>query len=342
MKKSIILIFVMFLLLSCGKTQENRNVQKDSELETEADIKKKSEEAEKISAELAKTEAEKYNTYVELFNFLPRVDESIKTYINSAGDQEEVKIYSKGLYIQSIPMNEILKTKAQMNTGNTGDLDKTVQSLIPVLEELSKLLVESQEYYTARDYADDDYARGKELHKLILKEITRYKTTVEEFRSAMKSKSREVTAEELEEAKSKGDMITYYKLEVMQASMDITDELEVQGLTARNVTEGDLSKIKPLYDKFLEVQNKLREEAKNEESVKKAGYNSNAEKWYLESFIRVSLEFKGGALDLMERIEKKQKLEDFYLKRSTSFERYSGTPENLSRIYKELIKAYNK
>ena len=342
MKKILVAVLLIISVFACGKAGKNKDAGKEKG-ETKNEQSKK-------NTDNTQNEIEKYNTYVEIYNSLADLDGSVLNYTEFAGDKEEMKIpksdSAPSLY-NSISERDLENLKTVMNSKpSMPELDTAAQKLAPVLEELSKLMAEAKEYYEAKDYKDDDYARGKELHKLLIIEFSKYTAASQEYKIALQNKAKEVKKADMEKAKKDGHMIAYYKMEVMQASEDLINEIDMQSLNAGNVTTGDLSKIKPLYDKLTEAQKNLREVAKDDKALEKEGYKgenmSSLNKSNLDSFIRSTMEFKECAVELTERIEKKEKVDQFKLEHNMMLDREDGTPESLYRIYSELIKEYNR
>ena len=276
-------------------------------------------------------ESNKYNKYVEFYNDgLNDIYEEVNTYIQNMGqdpnlNKEEAytigSSYSKWDEIKKLPQ----EAPAMQ------EFDDIAKELIPVAENLDQLLTSAREYYKAKDYKDDQYAKGQELHTKILAEINKFESLYSKFNQALENRQRVVRAEQMEQAKKEGDEVRYNLINVATKMDKILDELNAEKISAANVLSTDLTKIKPLYEEYNQAQKALRDavnNAKNKDELEN-----------VERYVEKTTEFKLEVINLIDRVENKKTLDNFYLRNP---ENARGTPEKLADIQQSATNSYNR
>ena len=335
---NLILLSLLFILSCGGKSKLNNKDKNGTEKKTTKTTVK----------EPKMNEIDKYNVYVDSYNSLLNFDSTIESYLRVAGDKEKLNTSKEisGYFNFNPSFLDKLK-KASTSDPKMEDLDKAAAKLAPALEELTGLFNEADEYYKAKDFLDDKYAKGQELHTKILVAIKNYDVAMGEYNVALRKKANEVKVMEMEKAKKEGRMITYNKMLTLQLTEDIMYEIQTQKLTAANFTTADLTKIKPLYEQFNEVQKQLRESIKDPELMKKEGYDESKPGASfnindVKGFVDTSTKFKTSMISFIERVEKKQGVDEFKLKHNFPMENEDGSPEQLNKLRDELIQKYNQ
>ena len=339
MKKLLFILLSLLFIFSCSGKGKLNNKNKNGNTNTNIKIETKEQKL---------NEAKKYNVYIDSYNSLSSFDGIIDSYLRVAGDKEKLNTSKEisGHFNYTANFLDNLK-EASTSKPKMEELDKAASALIPSLEELVGLLNEADDYYKAKDYLDDKYAEGQELHTKILAAIYKYDTAVVEYYAALSKKSNEVEMEDLNNAKKDGRMITYNKILTLQLAEDIMNEIDTQKLTAENVTTADLTKIKPLYEQFNMVQKQLRESVKDPELLKKEGSDeedsSNTfKRREIEDFVDTSTEFKTSVIAFIDRVEKNEKIDAFKLEHKFPMYNEAGSPEQLNKLISEMVKDYNQ
>lgn len=339
MKKVFLILLSLLFIFSCSGKAKSNNKNGSGNSNKNAGVTVKDPKMNEI---------DKYNIYVDSYNSLLNFDSTIDSYLKNAGSEEKLNTSKEisGYFNYKPSFLDKLK-KATTSEPKMKDLDGAGAKLAPALEELTGLLNEADEYYKAKDYLDDKYAKGQELHTKILAAIKNYDTAMAEYNAALRKKANEVKTMEMEKAKKDGRMITYNKMLTLQLTEDIMYEIQSQKLTAANFTTADLTKIKPLYEQFNEVQKQLRDSIKDPELMKKEGYDeskpgSSFDISKAKDFVDTSTKFKTSILFFIDRVEKKQVIDAFRLKHNFPMENEDGSPEQLNKLRDELIQKYNQ
>ena len=105
-----------------------------------------------------------------------------------------------------------------------------------------------------------------------------------------------------------------------------------------NFTNGNVEKFKELRDKISKQYEETEKILANEEELKKGGYTNSVA---IASFKRKMTEFKGSTASLINRMETKKKGESGEISNSFYAEVSEGTPENVYRVFNEVVREYN-
>ena len=312
-----IMIASLLLVASCGdKLTEAKN---------------KAENAINSIAGKNQTDLEKHNGYVDFYNdAVLDISEHIDRYIENLGKDQELKKGGEYTLTSKYSFWENAK-KLPTAKPSMKELDDAAAELIPVAENLDGLLASAGEYYKAKDYNDDKYAKGQELHKKILTEIPKFEAASKKFYAVLNKVDTAQKVEEMNKAKKEGDELTYNKIQVSLLMAKIIDEFIQNDISAINVLSTDLTKIKPLYQEFSEAQKTLRDTANNDK------YKEQAKS--LGDYIEKTTEFKTAMIELIDRIEAKKALDKSDMQFAAQRE---GTPEKLREIHNKAIDAFNR
>ena len=295
--------------------------------------KNKDEKAVNEVAGITQDEIVKYNKYIKFDNYaVKNISNNIDEYLKNIGKDlpsKEVQLYMTGWgrYKWS-DVKELPTTKPLMK-----ELDDPAAELIPVAENLNVLLSSAYDYYNAKDYKEDNFAKGQELHKKILAEIPKFEAAQQKLSAALENKETTIVVQEMNNAKKNGQELTYNKILVLLSMKKIMAELERQNISAANVISTDLTKIKPLYEEFAAAQKALRDTANSSKYKDKTIVRLSV------SFITETTNFKTEMIELIERVEAKKALRESELE---SPESTSGTPEKLYKIRGSAIDDYNR
>ena len=295
--------------------------------------KNKDEKAVNEVAGITQDEIAKYNKYIEFNNYaVKNVSKNIDEYLKHIGKDlpsKDVRLYITrwGTY-KWMDVKELPTTKPLMK-----EIDDPAAELIPVAENLNVLLSSAYDYYNAKDYKEDNFAKGQELHKKILAEIPKFEAAQQKLSAALENKETTIVVQEMNNAKKNGQELTYNKILVLLSMKKIMAELERQNISAANVISTDLTKIKPLYEEFAAAQKALRDTANSSK------YKDQTIVRLSVSFISETTNFKTEMIELIERVEAKKALRESELE---SPESTSGTPEKLYKIRGSAIDDYNR
>lgn len=183
-----------------------------------------------------------------------------------------------------------------------GSSDDAIKALCPKVKELMDTLNEIENYYSTKSFVDDDFAKGKELHKKLCTEYNEYTTLAETFFSEFAVITEQKNNEDLENLKKSDHMIRYYAMSIVMRSQDIQTSFYEAGVNDNNILDFDVNKYKEKYDLLTEDINKFMEYSKDDERIKKEGLEGNAFRGNFEGDIE---RMKVTAIDIMEILNTK-------------------------------------
>ncbi|MFB6365689.1 YiiG family protein [Paenibacillus elgii] len=289
-------------------------------------------------------EVEKYNAYVQLNNYMTgRFDQVLNDYFEKLGDDEQ-PIIGKNFSFTMLSVSASDKTNLNNQFGFAektpafSAVDPTVVKLKPVMNDLIAILSEAHDYYETKGYVDDNFAKCKELHTKIVKSKDAYYAAANEFLKAMTSLGAEQRQQSLKKYQEQDEQIRYSALKFLVDAEALSAEMEEQGVTAANILDLNMDKYKAKYDVLVEDFKNLSQQAQDDSRVKKEELDSHSLKRYVDEAKKV----KVAASEIIERVNKKEKVSDFDLKKRFFTENREGTPEKFSKTLSTAIDNYNR
>lgn len=288
------------------------------------------------------TEAEKESAYWKMSSYLNShlLEKVLPHYFeNLGGGEQPVMQKDSGYKMLSFSANSRNRTnKTEVFEKSLSYADKepafpTVDPIVirmkPVINELMAALTEAYNYYDAKDYVDDNFAKGKELHTRIRQAAAELYPMRDEFKWAMNNLDTELRKVHLENYKDDKQSIDYTRLKFVVDAEALSAELARQGLTAANVLDLDMNAFKPKYDVFVENFRVLTQQYQD------ISAKNSMDKYKYEKFVEAAKEVKAAASEIVERVNKKEKVKN----NENKAEHPSGTPEKFSSKVASLIRA---
>lgn len=327
-------LFIMFLFVfsttACNSdTEQNNPPAADQGMRTE----------DKKKEESAQLETEKWNAYADLSNALSdnffAAMEGYSTLFGSgekisqtADNHTQVKWrenLSRGgtALTKAFDTAEVLAVKAPQS-----ELDTRVATFIQVANPLWKDMKALASYTREKEYMDDSWARGNELHPRILAGLKAFDPVFIAYREAMSVKSAELRASEIQRMKKEGMKILPAMLETLFLAENIQFYLASKDATSENIlTVVREDEFRPLYTAFSESLKAL-EPLLDAETAKREGISFH----FSKVFLKDGKEYKKNAATTLEILQSKKK---------PHFSSFNGSPKELSRLYGRLVDRYN-
>ena len=218
-------------------------------------------------------EQELYNLYVQINNeMIGQVGDAIGEYFYHVEYQEEFSVlddaYTCFLVSDSFFGNldraeELLERKEEHL-----EVDKAYLALSPVARELGEALNEIYEYTDEKTFLEDDFVKGKELHKKFFAYCTEYETLGTTFVEELQELADKRREENLAKIKEDGYEISAALIQMIATAQEIQEEILKQGIEEdAKLLELDTEALKPLCDRYLKDSEALEKEGLPTSSV---------------------------------------------------------------------------
>lgn len=273
----------------------------------------------------------KYNYYVELNNDIVKILDSIDYYYVVVEDADEFalvkdsgKPYGYRVYGVNTDILDDCMDLAQMEPAF-----ETIDPMIGQMESSLRVLMETfSQMGRSNDYADNQYQKAKEYHALIRPAAQEFEELGYAYLDAVEVMANEQVAEDEAKMKDEGRLIAYNASRGISIGQQVLNICHDQGISDENLTDLDLTEIKPLYDELVAVVAELdAATADNDQMIKESLSNSRPFDGLYNKLIQ-ALEW------MIQQVESGKPIED------TSLEPL-GSMSHLSNTLGECIDRYN-
>lgn len=282
---------------------------------------------------------QKSNSYVELYNTLG--PDPARDYTSNFGNSANFKADTPKWSMQAHSMDD--KIKAMDNALSFADkepamkeADAAVKALGPVLKSLMEKMKEAADYYTNKRYVDDDYARGKELHKDIVPDLAALPPLLKNFQAAVQAMEAQRRREQVQTLRDEGAVTRAAMVQVINASQDMCAELARQGIQSRNLLDLDLAAYRPVYKTLAEAVDSLEKAVQDEQQLRKEGLPGAQ---IMQAYLKDAQAVKISAAGILERVQKREAVSKAEMMNAANSK---NTPEAVQRLSNRLIDRHNK
>ena len=256
------------------------------------------EETEEESVSPEQMDLIKYNYYVELNNEIVKLMDDIDYYYEVVEYDEEFALIPDSGYTYGYRIRGFGKDLAD-DCIQLADMEPAYETLDPLIKEMAEPL--------------------KELHAVIYPAADEFEPMGYEFIHAVSAVADERIAAEEEEMKAEGRLIAYNASRGISIAGQIMDECTLQGVTDDNITDLDLTKIRPLYEELtLIVEDLNAATADSNQMMKESMSNSKPFDQLYERMLQ-ALEW------MIKQVESGKPIEDPGLEPLGSIAHFSNT-----------------
>lgn len=258
MKKAAAILLFALALSGCHNKGGSISLPKD-DTEATADETEKETTADETEEETLPPEQMdliKYNYYVMLNNDIIEVLDSLDYYFDVIDYTEEFSLlpdtgltYGYRIYGQNTDVLEDCLTLTDMDP-DYGELDTMIKDMADPLRDLMETF---SAISRSNDYADNQYQKAKEYHEKIYAVAENFTVLADEYTTAIAELGAEKTAEDEAKMKEEGNLIIYNASRAISISKEVLNVIDAQDITDENITELDLTEIRPLYDELVAV-----------------------------------------------------------------------------------------
>lgn len=254
--KSAAVVLLSLSLTACGEKGGRSLPSEEATAAAEAGQEETETEPEEETLSPEDMDLVKYNYYVQLNNDIYEVIDSIGYYYEVVGDAEEFSLlpdtgltYGYRIYGKNTDIVEDCLMLADMEP-KYDDLDPLVKELADPLREIMETFSDISD---SHDYADNQYQKAKEYHAIVYASSQKVVDLGYQFMDGIARMGIERTAEEEQKFLDEGKLIVYNASHAITIAREVLEIIDEQEITDENITELDLTEIRPLYDELLQV-----------------------------------------------------------------------------------------
>lgn len=195
----------------------------------------------------------KYNIYVEMNNYIVDILDNLDSYYLVVANEDSFRLlpdsgYSYKYDISSLNSDIIddALLVAEMEP-SYGTLDELT---FEIAEPMRVLMDTFSDIYSCYDFADNQYAKAKEFHTLIQENAEAFEVLAYEYMGEVSTTAAERVAAEEARMLEEGRLIIYNASHAISVTESLLNECYNQGVYDDNITELDLTPIRPLYEEL--------------------------------------------------------------------------------------------
>ncbi|MFD0861284.1 DUF3829 domain-containing protein [Sungkyunkwania multivorans] len=320
-KMGLILGCILMSLQSCKTDAKNTEAAADnSEKEVDAD----------------QALINKYNAYVAVWNKVtPEIERTHSFYVNmfdleTGLPKKKQEVYYIPVYDRTnviLDLKNMLAQKPEMPM-----LDKIGGSLVESYEELNGPLKELTDYYKLKAYLDDDFAKAKQLHPLVLKNLNSFIELSNGMIPHIREMDEAFRQKELNDLKEKGLHIRYAHALLLDSMKKHLETLS--GIGYENYGEVDLKRYDEALKQVVENYGVFKKRASKNEDLRKEFKGAHLLSMFqraVDNYIKTARDFRDTATD-----------ENKYNALMQSVRRQGGNTIIGQGSHESIYKAYDK
>lgn len=279
----------------------------------------------------------KLNTYVECYNSLSsNLNGTINRYaswvknMDTGPTGKESIVY--GLYDVNAKYVTDCKSKIEAVATSDSELDKTALSFVNIANNLTKVVNTLYPYYDQKDYKDDGFKKGKEMHADLANNAKEFVFTADKFASLLDIENDKQQAKQLVEVEKKeGKSVSYYRLSILIEAKKLYQLLEQDKFSVE-----EASKQLEQYTNIVNEADAYKKDPANEATMKKYGLMASSN---LDSLISAAQDFNKSAKERFRSIRDNKPINVSHPSIARMTE---GTIQNLQIKYNSLVSSFNR
>jgi hypothetical protein len=211
------------------------------------------------------------------------------------------------------------------------EMEAVASEYAAAFAEVQPLVAEAYTYYQEKNYEDDKFAKGKELHPKLIAAFEKFTAVDQKLRLAVRERNEGLQQRELERIeKEDGRKLLFHNKNVMAKAKVVVETADVP-----DWKQLDLAKFEPVFEDFEKALEECEKYAKDH----KPETDSIT---MFSSFTGDAGEFKMAAKELIRRKRDNKEYSDsdkMWLESSP--ERVEGHPAKVSATYNDLVSTSN-
>lgn len=253
---------------------------------------------------------QKYNSYVDLSNYLNNwMLLNLSGYFNTFGYEYEFQFVKKrfdpaafdGRVVSPIVEQFFDQVDEAVQYADQSPVfegaDEQMKELGPKIKELMTTINEIESYYSSKGFIEDEYNKGKELHRTLYDQYTSFWDAFLLFNEDFKVIIAEEEQKNLASLKDEGYMITYYAKSVVMNAKAIQEAFYTNKVFDDNLMEFDAIAYKALYTPLAENIDGFLKAIADSSQAEQEGYSNY---WRFDTYIT---DVKAAATSILQALE---------------------------------------
>ena len=286
-------------------------------------------------------QVDRWNLYVFFHNETHEFfrQEILKDYFRVAGEMPEVNQkhtetrfildFSGKIFSRTKKLLKSIDEIQKMHTEHpfSADLDKAAAVAAEKMQRIILILQKVGNYYNNKDYVDDNFKKGQEVHTEALEAVKNLNDILGAFRAHMDKEDKERRKREVAHMRAQGLEIRPLMLDLMEAAFAVRQNLIVQRRRSKSYENFDVAAYRADYDRLSRMVSQFTALAADTAKHKAEGLSSSR----LSTFLDVLQDVKRNAASAIERATTE----------SMKGGSLGGEIESLARNNNRLVEAYN-
>lgn len=273
----------------------------------------------------------KYNIYIEMNNYMVEMMDILDDYYSVVEFADEFAFVPDSEYTYKYgvhSLNSSIVDDAVSVAAMEPSFDKLDALTLQIADPMRNLMDTFSDIDHSYDFADNQYEKAKEFHKVIQENVETFGELSYEFMDEVSIMGAEQIAIDEQRMLDDGMLITYNCSHMITVTQALLDECYAQEVYDDNITELDLTNIKPLYDELAATVAAYEEAVNDKNQLMKESLSDNAPFSGLPNSLLQSVEW------MIKQVESQQPIED-------PGREYLGGIIHIEEVLSSVIDRYN-
>lgn len=214
-------------------------------------------------------------------------------------------------------------------------LEAAANEYVGALQAAMTVVDEAYKYYDEKNYEDDKFAKGKELHPKLVGAFEKFEAADKKFRELVVAQNDALLERELDRIeKEQGQKLRWQQAKLMNVAKKLMEATDAE-ITETGELELDVAKFDPAFEAYQKQLDGLVSYTKSN----KAETDSIT---MFSSFVDKAEELKKAGKEMSRRQRDGKKFDQSELERLSSWpEQVEGNPMKFGKLYDDLVQASN-
>lgn len=273
----------------------------------------------------------KYNIYVEMNNYMVEMMDILYDYYSVVEFADEFAFVEGTEYTYKYgvhSLNSSIVDDAEEVASMKPAFDKLDDLALQIADPMRTLMDTFTDIDHCFDFADNQYEKAKEFHAVIQENVSAFQELAYEFMDEVAVMGAEQIAIDEQRMLDEGMLIIYNCSHMITVTQALLNECYAQDVYDDNITELDLTPIKPLYDELAATVEAYNEAVNDKDQLIKESLSDSAPFSGLPNSLVQSVEW------MIKQVESQQPIED-------PGQEYLGGIIHIEEVLSSVIDRYN-